>query len=179
MLEYTRMTIDILLRDVAEADLPIFYQQQLDPVANVMAAFTPKDPADRDAFTARWAKILADPSITAKTILFQEQVAGHIVSHAWFGQPEISYWIGREYWGQGVATAALARFLGIVNTRPLYARAAKDNIGSIRVLQKNGFTMISEALSFSNARGEEVEELILHLRQSSAVWFDSASSLVL
>jgi RimJ/RimL family protein N-acetyltransferase len=159
------MTTPILLRDVAETDLPIFYQHQLDPVAISMAAFTPKDPADRDAFDARWAKILADPNITAKTILFQGQIAGHVLCHAWFGQPEISYWIGREFWGQGIATTALAHFLGIVKTRPLYARAAKDNIGSIRVLQKNGFTIAGTASGFSNARGEEVEELLLQLEE--------------
>lgn len=157
------MTSRILLRDVAESDLPIFYQQQLDPVANTMAAFTPKDPTDRDAFTARWARILADPTITAKTILLEGQVAGHIVSHAWFGQPEISYWIGREYWGQGIATAALAQFLTYVKTRPLYARAAKDNMGSIRVLQKNGFTIAGADRGYSNARGEDVDEVILQL----------------
>lgn len=157
------MTSRILLRDVAESDLPIFYQQQLDPVANTMAAFTPKDPTDRDAFTARWSKILADPAITVKTILFQGQIAGHIVCHTWFGPPEISYWIGREYWGQGIATSALAQFLTYVKTRPLYARAAKDNIGSIRVLQKNGFVITDTDMGYSNARGEEVDEVILQL----------------
>ena len=45
------MTNDVLLRDVTEADLPIFFEQQ-DSAANHMAAFTAKDPADRDAFMA-------------------------------------------------------------------------------------------------------------------------------
>lgn len=33
----------ILLRDVLVSDLPIFFEQQLDPVANQMAAFSAKD----------------------------------------------------------------------------------------------------------------------------------------
>lgn len=48
---------NVLLRDMMEDDLPIFFGQQLDPDANCMAAFRTKDPADRDAFTAHWSKI--------------------------------------------------------------------------------------------------------------------------
>ncbi len=157
------MPNDIHLRDMTEADLPIFFQQQLEPEANYMAAFTAKDPTDREAFDAKWAKILADETIISKTILDAGQVAGHVVSHAWFGDPEISYWTGKAYWGRGVATAALAQFLDVVQTRPLYARAVQDNAASIRVLQKCGFTICGEAKGFANARGEEVEELILRL----------------
>jgi RimJ/RimL family protein N-acetyltransferase len=157
------MKNDILLRDVLEDDLPVFFEQQLDPDANYMAAFTTKDPADREAFTAHWTKILGDETITIKTILFKRHVAGHILSHAWFGEPEVSYWIGKEYWGKGIATAALSEFLGQVKARPLYARAVKDNIASVRVLEKCGFTITGEDKGFSNARGEEVEEFILRL----------------
>ena len=157
------MTTDILLRDVREDDLPIFFQQQLDPDANRMAAFTAKDPADRAAFTAHWAKILGDAGITIKTILFDGRVAGHVLSHGWFGEPEISFWLGREYWGKGLATRALSAFLGCVKTRPLYARAAKDNLASLRVLEKCGFTVAGHDKGFANARGEEIAEVILVL----------------
>ena len=145
-------------------DLPIFFEHQLDPDANQMAAFTAKNPADREAFTAHWTKILGDATITIKTILFEGQVAGHVVSHAWFGTPEVSYWIGKDYWGRGIATRALAGFLGDFKVRPLYARSAKDNVASIRVLKKCGFTISGEGKWFSNARGQEVEEYILELQ---------------
>jgi RimJ/RimL family protein N-acetyltransferase len=153
----------ILLRDILESDLPIFFQQQLDPTANYMAAFTAKDPADRDAFTAHWIKILSDDTITKKTILFEGQVMGHVASFEQFGNLEVTYWIGKEYWGKGIATKALSAFLSCMKTRPLYARAAKDNSASIRVLEKCGFTITGEDKGFSNARGEEVEEFILKL----------------
>jgi RimJ/RimL family protein N-acetyltransferase len=159
----SRSVSGIVLRDVIDDDLPTFFAQQLDPVANQMAAFTARNPADRDAFMAHWARILGDRAITIKTILYEGYVAGHVLSHGWFGQPEISYWIGREYWGKGIATEALARFLTYVEARPLYARAAKDNIASIRVLEKCGFTNYGEDRGFSNARGREVEEFILKL----------------
>lgn len=152
-----------MLRDVTEDDLLIFFEQQLDPAANHMAAFTAKDPADRDAFAAHWAKILGDETITIKSIIFEGQVVGHVASFEWFGKPEVTYWIGKEYWGQGLATQALAQFLGHVKTRPLYAAAAKDNIASLRVLQKCGFTIVGYGKAFANARGEEIEEVMLKL----------------
>ena len=158
------LTGDVLLRDVAEGDLPIFFEQQLDPDANHMAAFTAEEQADRDAFTAHLNKILGDESITKKTIVFDGHVAGHVLSFEHFGEPEVSYWLGKKYWGKGLATEALSRFLGHVKTRPLYARAAKVNIASLRVLEKCGFAVSGGGKGFSNARGEEVvEEFILRL----------------
>ena len=157
------MSSDVRLWDVREADLGVFFEQQLDAEANFMAAFTAKDPADREAFDAKWGKILADEAIRLKTILAAEHVAGHIVSHDWFGEPQVSYWLGKEFWGRGIATAALGLFLDVVEIRPLYARAAKDNVASIRVLEKCGFTIRAEDRGFANARGEEVDEVILRL----------------
>lgn len=153
----------VALRDVTEDDLPTFFEQQLDPLASHMAAFTTKDPSDKDAFAAHWTKILADDTITIKTILIDGCMAGHVAQFERFGEPEVTYWIGREYWGKGVATEALSEFLRDVKMRPLYARAAKDNVASIRVLEKCGFTLTAYETGFANARGEEIEEAILRL----------------
>jgi RimJ/RimL family protein N-acetyltransferase len=154
---------DVALRDVIEEDVDIFFEQQLDPAANHMAAFTAKDPADRTAFNKHWTMILGNGAIAKKTILFDRQVAGHIAGFEQFGKRSVSYWIGREYWGKGIATRALMLFLDLEGTRPLYARAAKDNAASIRVLEKCGFRMFGEDKGYSNARGEEVEEYIFRL----------------
>ncbi len=156
-------TSAVSLRPVVEADLPIFFAQQLDPDANYMAAFTAKDPTDRAAFDAHWAKILANETIINQTVLLGGQVVGNVSSFEQFGEREVSYWLGKEFWGQGVATQALAAFLDILKTRPLFARAAKDNLASQRVLQKCGFTIIGEDNGFANARGTETEEFILRL----------------
>ncbi|GGB42977.1 GNAT family N-acetyltransferase [Fictibacillus barbaricus] len=155
----------VKLRDVTEEDIPIFFEQQLDSTANYIAAFTAKDPSDKDTFMDHWTKIIADETITIKTIIFNGQVSGHISNFEQFGEPEVSYWIGKEYWGQGIATKALSEFLNYIKIRPLFARAAKDNIASIRVLEKCGFRIISEDKGFSNARGKDVEEFILKLEQ--------------
>jgi RimJ/RimL family protein N-acetyltransferase len=119
------MTNDVHLRDVIESDLPIFYEQQLDPDATRMAAFPSRD---REAFMKHWAKIMADETNTLKTILFAGQVAGNIVSWQQGDEREVGYWLGKEYWGKGIATRALAEFLNHVTTRPLYAQLAQPRL---------------------------------------------------
>jgi len=160
------MTVDVQLRDVVEADVQIFFEIQLDPIANQMVAFTVKDPSDRDAYMAKWAKILSDDTIIKKAILFDRRVAGDVLSFVapWSGKREVAYWIGREFWGKGIATSALSQLLILDTTRPLHARAARDNSASIRVLEKCGFTIIGYDRGFAHARGEEIDEVILELR---------------
>ena len=143
-------TSGVRLRDVTEADLPLFFEHQRDPIATQMAAFPARD---RGAFMAHWASVLADAALAKQTILVDGQVAGNIGSWEQDGQRDVGYWLGREYWGRGVATRALALFLRQVSARPLYAYVAKHNIGSRRVLEKCGFTLA----------GENDEEFILIL----------------
>lgn len=152
----------IRLRDVIESDLPIFFEHQLDPVATSMAAFPSRD---RPAFMAHWAKILANPTGVIQTIMLGDQVAGNIVSYEYDGMREVGYWIGRQYWGQGVATSALSAFLER-HARPLYAHVAKHNRGSLRVLQKCGFTIIGEDRGQPDAAGVPGEEFVLKLSES-------------
>ena len=154
------MTNNILLRDVIESDLPILFEQQLDPDATAMAAFPSRD---REAFMAHWTKIMADESNILKTIVFDGQVAGNIVGWENTGEWEVGYWIGKEYWGRGVATQALLLFLGLVKTRPLYAHVVKHNIGSRRVLEKCGFRMFGTEWVLDMHGENKVEELILKL----------------
>ena len=152
------------LRAVIETDLPIFFAHQQDAGALRMAAFTAKDPADWHAFLAHWHRNLAAPTVIIRTILVDGAVAGSVLSYETDGAPEVSYWLGRAFWGRGIATAALARFLAEVNPqRPIFARVAKDNLGSRRVLEKCGFTVIGEDKGFANARNAEIEELVLEL----------------
>jgi RimJ/RimL family protein N-acetyltransferase len=158
------MSNELLLREVVNDDLPIFFEYQLDQEANYMAAFTAKDPTNQEAFMAHWHKILADETNIVQTILFNGQVAGSVSSYETEGKPEVTYWLGKEYWGQGIATWALNEFLAHHNPkRPIYARVAKDNLGSRRVLEKCGFKVIGELKGFANARGQEIEELLLGL----------------
>ena len=153
------MANEIRLRDVEQSDLPIFFQQQRDPEANQMANFPARDEA---AFNAHWAKLLADQTNSVKTILYGENVAGNIGCWQQSGDHLIGYWIGREYWGRGIATQALSEFLKHIQVRPLLAHVAKHNLGSIRVLEKCGFKFTATD-KVTDAGSSEVEEYILKL----------------
>jgi RimJ/RimL family protein N-acetyltransferase len=152
-------TNTFLLRDITESDLPILYDQQLDPEATAMAAFPSRD---RESFMAHWAKIMTDEKVILKAVLFDDQIAGSIVSWEMLGEREVGYWFGKEFWGKGIATQALAEYVSIVKARPLYAHVAKHNVRSRRVLEKCGFTVIGED-KYTNPAGVEVEEFILKL----------------
>ena len=132
---------DVSLRPVSDDDIPIFYGQQLDEEAGAMAAFPPRD---RDAHAAHWDKILRDGTVVCRTVVAKGRVAGNVVSWAHDGIREIGYWIGKEFWGAGIATNALRSFLGVVTERPLVAWVADHNRGSIRVLEKCGFGLAPE-----------------------------------
>ncbi|MDG9700998.1 GNAT family N-acetyltransferase [Streptomyces sp. DH37] len=157
----------VVLRETVPADLPSLFRFQLDPEANRMAAFTVADPSDRAAFDARWERILGDPAVVKRTVLADGEVAGSVMVYAPRDEPgrrEVTYWIAREHWGRGIAGRALAALLAEHPHRPLYARAAKDNHGSLRVLDKCGFVRCGEGGGHAAARGERVEEYVLVLR---------------
>ena len=153
-------TPSITLRPVEPEDLEVFYLNNKDPESVWMAAFTAEDPADRETFDAHWARIMASATVFIRTIESGGEVAGSVLKYEMGGEAEISYWIGRGFWGKGIATAALQLFIQELDIRPLHARAAADNLGSIRVLEKCGFTRTGTDRYFANARGEEIEEVI-------------------
>ena len=156
------MTDEVVLRDVVESDIALFFEQQGDPEGFKMAGFTATDPTDRAAYLETWARIRSDPHTIMRTILFNGRVAGDVLSHEKeSGRPEAGYWLGKEFWGQGIATRALTAFLGEMTQRPIYARTAKDNAASLRVLRKCGFTITGEEKAFANARDEEIEVYLL------------------
>ena len=155
------MTADpVTLRAATESDLPIFFEHQRDPEANHMAAFPARD---RETFMAHWAKTLGDGSVTMRTVVVDGKVAGNVVSWDQEGRREVGYWIGREFWGKGIATRALSAFLSQETTRPLYAYVASHNVASIRVPEKCGFGIWDEETESSNEPHDEVAEVILKL----------------
>jgi RimJ/RimL family protein N-acetyltransferase len=155
--------MEVVLREVHDSDLPVFFRLMNDPESVRMAAFTAKDPTDRDAFDAHWKRVLASSAVN-RTILVDGDVVGSAAVYGSPGEREVTYWIDRAYWGRGIATAALRALLVAVPERPLYARAAADNDGSRRVLEKCGFQLTARARGFANARGAEIDEVVLSLQ---------------
>jgi RimJ/RimL family protein N-acetyltransferase len=123
---------------------------------------------DRDAFERRWSRLRADETIINRAVVVDGEVAGSIGSWGGADEREVTYWIGRAYWGKGIATAALDAFLAVDRTRPLHARVAHDNVGSRRVLEKCGFRVVGTDRGFAEARSGEIEELVLRLDESRA-----------
>jgi RimJ/RimL family protein N-acetyltransferase len=154
--------MEVALREVHDSDLPVFFRQMNDPEAVRMAAFTAKDPADWHAFDARWERIRSSDDV-ARTVLVDGDVVGSAAVYGEPGEREVTYWIDRAYWGRGIATAALRDLLAEVPERPLYARAAADNKGSLRVLEKCGFRVSTHARGYAQARDEEIDEVVLTL----------------
>ncbi len=160
---------DVELRLIEDSDLDVLFDQMRDPQAVRMAAFTAKDPSDREAFDAHISKVRTSPDVTLRAVTRDGNLLGSIASFIIDDQTEITYWIDRSAWGQGVASQALALFLGEVAVRPLYARAASDNVASLRVLQKAGFTIMNTEISYASARDAETEETCLRLGQPQSL----------
>lgn len=131
----------ITLRAVTDADLPIFFEIQRDEEAARRADVPSRD---YESFMAHWAKIRADESVIIRAIVFDGQVVGNVLSFERDRPREVGYWLGRAYWGRGIASAALTAFLPLVPQRPLYGVVSKGNPASRRVLEKCGFTLDHE-----------------------------------
>jgi RimJ/RimL family protein N-acetyltransferase len=154
---------DVTLRPIDDSDLDALFDQMRDPESVRMAAFTVKDPDDRQTFDSRMATSRSAPDTTMRAVIRDGRLVGSIASFVVEGEIEITYWIDRSVWGQGIASQAVALFLDTVRVRPMYARAASDNIGSLKVLQGAGFKVIGTATSYANARSSDIEETVLRL----------------
>jgi len=155
----------IILTRTVKDDLERLFQFQLDPEAIYLAAFTPKDHGDRAAYYEKYTRFLSDPTIHMQTIHVNDRIVGSIARFYIEGDAEITYWIDRPYWGKGIGSSALTRFLTMEQTRPLYGRVAFDNFGSQKVLEKCGFVRTGQDKGFANARQAEIEEYIYRLSE--------------
>ena len=151
------------LRPVQTTDVTVFCEQHSDPDAAYMAAFTAIDSGDPDACEQRWRQILENVAITAYTVQHHGAVAGYVLAYPWAETLEVSYWLGRRFWGQGIATEAVRQLVTLVAVRPLSAHVAHDNVGSLRVLEKCGFAVTASGSAYSPVRRREVDEFVLGL----------------
>lgn len=141
-------------------DLETLFHFQADAESVYLAAFTPKDPTDKAYYIERYTGFLANPTIHMRTIKWNDQIVGSIAKFIIENDTEITYGINRAFWGKGIATKALQQFLELETTRPIFGRVAFDNVGSQKVMEKNGFVRIGEDTGFANARQAEIKEFI-------------------
>jgi hypothetical protein len=143
--------------DVNADDLPVFFRAPAEPGGEPEAAFQPRkgglhgpheDPADETNIT--------------KPILFNGEAATS--SACAVRRTRVGYWIA-DFWGQGIATQALGSF----GRNPVASalRRCCNNLGSRRVLEKCGFTVLGEDRFSYGTPEEEFEEFTLILNGQS------------
>ena len=145
----------VRLRPLDIPDLPALYVFQCDPESNEMAGTKPRT---QEAFFAAWERNLSDPDIMSRVIEIQTPhglaIAGSISRFQADGHDAVGYWLGRDYWGKGIASHALHLFLAEDSRRPLHATAATSNSSSRRILEKCGFRCINVR------QGEETDRFL-------------------
>ena len=149
-----------VLRDVVESDLDAFFEQQRDPDAVAMALVPSRE---RDAFDEHWGRLLANDALTVKTIVDEGEIAGNALSWVLDGRQVIGYWLGREFWGKGLATRAVAELVEVLAVRPLHAWVATSNVASRRVLEKCGFLVVETKVEHDERLDREIEVQLLEL----------------
>ena len=155
--------ISFIMTKTVKDDLEALFQFQLDKEANYLAAFTAKDPNDKAAYIEKYSKHIADSTINMRTIKANDKIIGSIAKFVMENEAGITYWIDKQFWGRGIATAALKDFLKLEPVRPIYGRVAFDNHRSQKVLEKCGFMKVGMDKGFANARQAEIEEFIYKL----------------
>lgn len=135
------MNPSVKLRPVQPADIPIFFEHQGDPESLAMAGHTPRE---REAFFAHWERILANDANRTEAVDCDGTVTGYVCRFEMDGVTQVAYWIGRAWWGRGIATRALGLLLDTEPTRPLHAFLVPHNVASRRVLEKCGFVFVGE-----------------------------------
>lgn len=154
----------VTLRPPQQSDIAAFLDHASDRGARWQAAFCLAEAPDPVAFEHRWQSMLVDPPVLVRTVLVDAEVAGHVAT--WIaedGSPEITYWLGRQFWGAGVGARGLRLFLSEESRRPLRARCAADNHASVKILVAAGFRQVGSEPDYAPARGEIVDELIFEL----------------
>ena len=153
----------ITLRPLHDDDLDHLFQWESDPAAASMAAFTRSDPTDRAAFDDHYRRVRSDPENTTRAIEEDGTPVGMIASFTFEGDRELTYWVDPARWGRGIASRAVQLFIPGEPKRPLFARAAAHNLGSQRVLERNGFVKTREETAWGHGAGRDVVEHIFRL----------------
>jgi len=87
---------------------------------------------------------------------------------------EIGYWLGKDFWGQGFATEAVAALIAYCFRRERFTRLTcghyMDNPASARVIRKLGFQPSGEGKYWCEARRRDVEALRYELKRPQPVW---------
>lgn len=161
----------VSLRRTEPPDVPFMYGMGIDEASNRLAGTKPREWAE---FKARWEAILGDADgtvtrVTPRIILADGKPVGSINIFPQDDLDHVGYWIAREHWGFGIASAALSLLLTEYRKRPLHATTAGHNQASIRVLVKHGFEIVTRSMTPETDRNVARETLSFVLRAGAGL----------
>lgn len=157
------------LRPITMPDAPAISRYTSDPrVARMLDNVPSPNPV---VAVEGWLEIQAALRAQGgRSMLYGVEFAGDFagtVSARWQGDAwSVGYWIGRPFWGQGLATEAARAVIEEAGAAaPVTAWHYFDNLASSRVLAKVGFVYTGvDAPRFCLARGEMVEARQMRLK---------------
>lgn len=84
---------------------------------------------------------------------------------------ELGYWLAEPFWGKGIMSTAIRLMLNFAfsnyDINRVYARPFNTNLGSQKVLEKNGFVLEAKLEKVLIKNGEILDELIYAVRRSN------------
>lgn len=115
-----------------------------------------RDPTGRDVHLAI---DVAGTAAGAISLIFKDDISRR--------GAEIGYWLGRQHWGQGIATAAVRELseyaLANFDLCRLYAIILAENTASARVLEKSGYELEGRLRQSITKAGRTMDALIYAL----------------
>ena len=94
------------------------------------------------------------------TISVRDRAASHLQRGA---GPNIGYWLGRPFWGEGYMTesvrALLAHLFALSRAEAIYCGAFTGNLASLRVQEKLGFAHDGETMLHARPFGRELDHV--------------------
>ncbi|PID92314.1 MAG: GNAT family N-acetyltransferase [Bacteroidetes bacterium] len=86
----------------------------------------------------------------------------HAMKDVYRYNAELGYWLSESYWGKGIVSEAVALMLELAFTRRhwlrVFASVFENNVGSMRVLEKNGFSRESVQRAAVMKGGQRLDE---------------------
>jgi len=138
---------DFRLRDWRMEDIDSLVRHANDPlVSRSLGHRFPYPYTDQDAYIFI-SQAMHLPNHRSYAIEINDEASGGVGVHLGEGverhSAELGYWLGRAYWNEGIASAAVAALLPHamreLRLYRLQARVFDDNPASMRVLEKCGF----------------------------------------
>lgn len=92
------------------------------------------------------------------------ELIGEISLHLQHDKAELGYWLGEPFWNQGLTSEAIAAVLKFgferLALQQIYANCHLENVGSWKVLEKNGMLRggsLGETLNYSISQKEHIK----------------------